>query len=275
MTIDIPLQGTPVEEYCLAGKRVLVKREDMACLPPGPPFSKMRGVFPALLTLKKAGATHVHYVETSVSMAGWGIAYCCHLIGLHCVLYDPQYAHPPELLVKHRGQWRLWGAEVRPIPSGRAKVAWYAARKGIKDIHHILLPLGIPFDSTVTATAKEASTTIHQTPCAVVVVCIGSGTIAAGVLRATSAARIPLYGVMSRSGDVDAKRDSILMKGGVVFGRGGLAVIDDHWEYAELAPGAAPFPCHPYYDLKAWCWLEKNIQRLPQPVMFWNIGASI
>jgi hypothetical protein len=33
-----------------------------------------------------------------------------------------------------------------------------------------------------------------------------------------------------------------------------------------------PFPCNPYYDLKAWEWLMKNKGQLEEPILFWNIG---
>jgi hypothetical protein len=42
--------------------------------------------------------------------------------------------------------------------------------------------------------------------------------------------------------------------------------------YYTPAQGSGPFPMHPYYDLKAWRWLESG-PRLADPVLFWNIGA--
>ena len=57
---------TPVEEYDFAGCRFLVKREDLCTQPPGPPFSKIRGLMKRLQALKDQGIKYVGYVETNV-----------------------------------------------------------------------------------------------------------------------------------------------------------------------------------------------------------------
>ncbi len=51
-------------------------------------------------------------------------------------------------------------------------------------------------------------------------------------------------------------------------------LIDPGWEYTQKPTIKAPFPCHPYYDLKAWQWLLENHSCLRQRVLFWNIGQE-
>jgi hypothetical protein len=34
-----------------------------------------------------------------------------------------------------------------------------------------------------------------------------------------------------------------------------------------------PFPSSIYYDKKAWRWLTENLEKLQDPVIFWNIGV--
>jgi hypothetical protein len=50
-------------------------------------------------------------------------------------------------------------------------------------------------------------------------------------------------------------------------------ILSPYGYYTPLETGSCPFPTSPYYDMKAWEWLTKNITSLTQPVLFWNIGV--
>lgn len=263
----IAIKDTPVEEY----NGVYVKREDL-CVPPGaPPFSKIRGLVKHLEKLKHQGYIGAAYVETSVSMAGWGVAWACSQMGMKCLIFNPVYKNPIPLLQYHRQQWRQWGAETRDLPAGRAKVNYFIARKQIPEGHK-LLPLGLPLPETVSETYSVALTCIKNYRS--IAVCVGSGTIAAGIFRAT-APNQTLYGVMSRSGNMEMKKKHITRD--VIFAgttKGKIKLIDVGWEYAGACMHPVPFPCHAYYDAKAWKWLMENKDRISAPVLFWNIGST-
>jgi hypothetical protein len=269
--------NTPVERHEIPGGPVYVKREDLAVSPPAPPFSKMRGLIPVLEALKANGIEHVGYTETNVSMAGWGVAWGCAQLGLTAVIFDPQYKTPQPLLDLHRKHWEAHGALTVPVPAGRAKVNWYRSRKIMLERYakrgH-LLPLGLPFDSSIDETYKEAiRTRIKCDDYETVVVNVGSGTICAGLVRAFRDKRV--IGVMGRSGSVSHKAAVIEKKSGVVLnGMVGAHVqlIDPGWEYTARSKARCPFPCHPWYDLKAWQWLTENREEFTGPVLFWNIG---
>ena len=81
---DKILQDTPTEEF---SKGYFVKREDMACLPPGPPFAKVRGLYRGLQKIKERGIDTVGYFETSISMATWGISYFCKLLEMKPIVF--------------------------------------------------------------------------------------------------------------------------------------------------------------------------------------------
>jgi len=265
--MSLLLRDTPIEAYC----GVYVKREDL-CAPPGaPPFSKIRGLVKHLEQLKREGVVGVAYVETSVSMAGWGVAWACAQLGLRCLIFNPIYKHPPALLEYHREQWLRWGAELRDLPAGRAKVNYYIARNQLPHGFH-LLPLGLPLPETISETRRIAAECIHAYP--TVVVCVGSGTIAAGLFQASRVGQA-LYGIMSRTGNVARKTAHI--KSAAPYHRfenGHIQVLDPGWEYANPCNVPVPFPCHPYYDAKAWQWLMEHASALPHPILFWNIGST-
>lgn len=260
------LQETPIEEY----DGIYVKREDL-CAPPGaPPFSKIRGLIAHLSYLKQQGYKGAAYVETSISMAGWGVAWACAHLELECLIFNPVYKKPFPLLEFHREQWKRWGAKLIDLPAGRAKVNYYIARKQLPS-GFFLLPLGLPLPHSISATESIAKTCVKRYNS--IVICVGSGTIAAGVLQATKPHQT-LYGVMCRTGNVKAKRNHI--EGSVFFPKscGELVLIDKGWKYTEICNTKVPFPCHPYYDAKAWDWLIDNRKNIKPPILFWNIGST-
>ncbi len=274
------LRTTPVETYTVADRPVLVKREDL-CAPPGaPPFSKIRGLFVHLTKLKAAGYQVVGYVETCISMAGWGVAWACEQLGLRAVIFDPQYKQTPAVLAYHRKQWARYPVTLIPQQAGMARVNWNIARNQLLAQYGpsaILLPLGLPLAESIEASAVEAARAASATPFDAVVVNVGSGTIAAGVWRGLRTGQGTVYGVMGRTGDVTRKQRLIERKAGV--SSAGLfkapwrfELIDPGWQYTDKSVHPCPFPCHAYYDRKAWQWLCENIDAIPGQILFWNIG---
>lgn len=271
------ISPTPIETHVVRNYKIFVKREDLSAPPGAPPFSKIRGLFLKLSKLKKEGFQTVGYTETAVSMAGWGVAWVSACLNINCVIFCPQYKNPPPLLQYHQKQWEKNNAIIRKIPAGRAKVGWYISNKMLKQEwpdNSILLPLGLPFLETIEATQKEANKI--KSDFASIVVNVGSGTILAGLLSSKSFKNSDLYGIMGRKGNIKQKRKHILS----VSGSGGFFnphpnhfyLIDPGWNYTEKSEFYCPFPCHPWYDLKAWEWLICHIKELKEPVLFWNIG---
>lgn len=265
--ILIKLADTPIERY----DDLDVKREDLSAPPGAPPFSKIRGLVRHLDKLKAQKYTGVAYVETSISMAGWGVAWACNKLGLKCLIFNPVYKTTPPLLEYHRQQWREWGAEMIDLPAGRAKVNYYTAKKMVPKGFK-LLPLGLPLLETLSETYDVAQLCLNGYKS--IVMCVGSGTIAGGVFQATTPGQT-LYGVLCRSGSIATKRKHV--EGDSIFpaiNKGRLQLIDVGWEYTQHSSVEVPFPCHPYYDAKAWEWLVKNKEELAPPILFWNIGST-
>lgn len=275
------LVETPLEYYEIDKIKIAVKREDLCGGVNAPTFSKIRGILPHLRNLQKKGINIVGYTETSISMAGWGVAWACKLLGMKAFIFDPQYKVDPELLMYHRRMWESFGAVSIPIPAGMAKVNWYISKKMLNKMcgeDAILLPLGLPFEDTIEATSVEFKRTIKDLPeIKTVVVNIGSGTICAGIFRAVGQldSDIQIIGVMGRTGNVPMKRHKIENKAALFFQFVNFRLVDPGWEYTQKSETDCPFPSHPYYDLKAWEWLQKNVKELSQPILFWNIGNQI
>lgn len=268
------LIDTPIEIYSVGDRKIWVKREDQACPSPGPPFSKVRGLVPALEKLSSKGIFTVGYTETSISMAGWGVAWACKKLGMKAVIFDPQYKNTPALLKYHRKQWKQFGPEIIPIKAGMAKVNYFISKKILKDNYSNswLLPLGLVLPETIEATQQVAMKLKDDFN--TIVVNVGSGTICSGLLKAFTNHKV--IGVMGRTGDVQRKRQMILSKAklqdGGMFGIKGFDLVDPGWHYTDPCHIKSPFPTHLYYDAKAWHWLCQNLDVLDDPILFWNIG---
>ena len=277
------LQDTPVEEHTIEGKAFLVKREDLACPPPGPPFSKIRGLWVHMQKLKQSGVTTVGYVETAISMAGIGVAWVGKELDMKAIIYDPQYSpnHPARATHEsHRRKWKEFGAEIIPLKPLMTKINFNIARKLLAEDHErVMLPLGLPFQETVEETAQQVVKT-DLTGIKTIVVCVGSGTICAGIAKGVSRLRIrpKIIGVMCRTGNRDQKKKNVAQKAGVEFdGLFGiqLDIINPGWEYIDREEITPPFPCNPFYDQKALRYLLDHYNRLVKPLFFWNIGSEI
>lgn len=297
--IRMIIDGTPVERYSgISCPEVWVKREDLSCPPPGPPFSKMRGIKPYLEKLKRSGITRVGYVETSVSMAGWGVAWIGNQIGMDVIIFDPQQKNVPSTLKIHREKWKEFGATIIPVPPGRSKINWYRARnfldKNYPKNETVLLPLGLPLEETLIATAQEFLSTENISSFSSIVCAIGSGTIFSGIIRGVKAVRSLvdnafsplLVGVLTRNGiSLDKKMEVIRGKSRyhpMVDDPISMVIIQSNYSYSKPASlcerkQLPSFPCNPYYDLKAW---EYIVDRWPdhqywcdKKILFWNIGA--
>ena len=277
---DLLVEETPLEVYRVESRIVHVKREDMCCRNFGPPFSKMRGVYKHLLRLKKEGCSTIGYVDTKVSMAGWGVAWCAKHLGLRAVVFDPQYQDAGDVLPLHRKKWEQFGAEIVPIQPSRMSIVHARAEKIFREKFGqkaILLKDGLPFDETIEETSKQWRRTAERIKPRTTVVVVGSGTICAGILSGWNGEG-DIVGILCASKLVEKKQSSILRRAGVLHGGlfgVRLQLVDPGWTYTEPSLSDCPFPCNRYYDLKAWQWLVENINRLEGPILFWNIGRNI
>ena len=275
--------NTPVEKYKVGRRTVYVKREDKCTPRPGPPFSKCRGVYAKMKKLKKEGVETVGYVETPISMAGWAVAWCAKKLDMRAVIFDPQYKNKtPIMLQYHRREWWQFSPVVLKIPAGRTCINWQIAKKILNEkyLNALMLPTGLPFQETVEETAKEWVRTMKVIKPDHTVICVGSGTICAGIINGMALRKRKLHGVLICSKNMEAYKDKIWDKAGLL--RGGLFgvpdsffnLVDPGWEYMQEAEMEPPFPCHRYYDQKAWQWLVENLKDLKGKVLFWNIGRE-
>lgn len=258
---------------------VYVKREDLCCPPPGPGFSKMRGVW-AHLTRRPEPIVGV--LDTYHSQAGWAVSYVCSEIGKRTVNYWPRYIGDAAGALRYPQQMASrFGAELVALPAGRSAVLYHAAQKDLAARYPgaYMIANALKLSESVTENAAEAERTVPLLPAeGTLVISISSGTVAAGVIQGFTAAGALDYDIVLHMGYSRSIAKCMTyvetMSGALLFGW--VRFVDEGYGYADRAEGIeAPFPCNPFYDLKAWKWLNKPgvIDTLKQPVVFWNIGA--
>jgi 1-aminocyclopropane-1-carboxylate deaminase/D-cysteine desulfhydrase-like pyridoxal-dependent ACC family enzyme len=261
------LNNTPWEEYELSGRPVWVKREDLCSAGAGPQFSKVRGLESYLRRLRDNGVKAVGVMDTFHSKAGWGTAWLCQRLGLKC--YDFYARYKDDAGVREFQQRaRECGAELVEVPNlGRQAVVSHIMRRRLTELDPlaVMLPNGLTVEDAIWENAREVEV---FTPPALArtgtwVISVSTG-VAAGLTQLMS--DVKLIAHKSYSGRSDHKLQETIS----YFP---LFLVDEGYDYRSSVEGYAPFPCNPFYDLKAWEWLRRAIHRLEQPVCFWNIGA--
>lgn len=269
--------GTPIQDY---RKRhgLWVKREDLACRPPGPPFSKTRGVY---AHIEKRSEDVVGVLDTYHSQAGHAVARACQVLGKKCTNYYPEFKHEPGPRDPQLSAKKL-GADLVGLPAGRSAILFHQARKRCESVGGYMMPNALKLKESVEETAKEVPTDFDNwedvgdgpRP-AWVIIPASSGTIAAGVIKGfgnTTDFIIHLGYVRSHL----EVRKYIEEASGVSGIGARLTIIDENYAYKDVAKDGPtpPWPCNRYYDLKAYRWWMsvKDEHAYPGDVLFWNIG---
>lgn len=270
--------GTPVEDH-LARFGLLVKREDLSCRLPGPPFSKTRGVF-AHIAARPEGVIGV--LDTYHSQAGHAVAAACRELGKQCVNFWPlRKANVSGSLSPQQRAARELGAEVRAIQAGRSSVLYHQAKKLLPEGAY-MMPNALKLPEMVTETAAEVGATLASTripPGMPVLIAASSGTIAAGVMRGfwEAGQHIGREFIIHQGYDRSADAMYKYMEGMAdldLIDEVQSYLVEEGYSYGDVArPGPDPlWPCNQFYDLKAFRWWMREGRSQHGEALLWNIG---
>jgi hypothetical protein len=260
-------EGTPLEDYT-GDYGLWVKREDKACLPPGPAFSKARGVY---ARVSSRSEVLIGVLDTRHSQAGHAVARACQVLGKRCVNYYPEMKYepgprPPQLAS------RALGAELVGLPATRSSILFNKARRLVEARGGYMMPNALKLTESVDETAAEVGRGgLANVGWDYVLVPISSGTIASGVIRGLG--RGPVYlAHMGYARPSGAALRYLRAASGV--GDADIRLIDENYDYKDVSrPGVTPpWPCNVYYDLKAFRWWVAHRAEYRGRVLFWNIG---
>ena len=266
-------RNTPVQDHTKE-YGLWVKREDLACPPPGPPFSKARGVYAHLLNRPEK---LIGVLDTQHSQAGWAVARACQVLGKRCVNYYPVFKRelddndPPQHELRNpQIRSKELGAEVVALPAGRSSVIYHTAKRDCVSRGGYMMPNALKLEESITETAAEVSGIFDN-----VLIAISSGTIAAGVIRGfrDRGGKLPQFLIHCGYSRSHEEVERYLREASGVPAVPTI-LIDEHYAYSDKASaGPSPcFPCNEYYDLKAFRWWMANREKFGGKTLFWNIG---
>lgn len=270
------IDNTPLEDH-RDTHGLLVKREDLCCPPPGPPFSKTRGVY---AHVRSRPEEVIGVLDTYHSQAGHAVAQACALLGKACVNYYPRYKKKPGPHVAQSHSMGL-GAQLQPLAAGPSWRLYHEAKKDLARIHDsYMMPNALKLPEMVTETAAEVARTLEAHPdipsSMPVLIPISSGTIATGVIKGFADAgrhpRFILHQGYTRSADAVLKY--IAKMWGESLERTSITLVNEGYSYSDQSRDGAtpPWPANPYYDLKAFRWWEREGRHTWGEALLWNIG---
>lgn len=261
------VENTPTEVYSVNGTAVYVKRDDLFGQYPAPPLAKLRGASILLSRLKREGVKRVGVYDTTVSKAGQGIAFLASELEMECWLGFPLLARTKPAESKLIAE--KLGARLFPLKAGRTAVCYHQFKHIVEENKGLMLPLGLVCKDTVLEVAREAAKVSEQYKPNTIVLCTGTGTIATGVALGADA---QVYGVSC--GMSTLKQWKRMRELAFPEAMPNVILIPPRYDYyTALDTSKCPFPTSPWYDMKAWEWLVENLNKLEQPVIFWNIGC--
>ena len=263
------LEHTPIETYDVAGRAVFVKRDDLFARPPAPPVAKLRGMRSILRRVHAEGRTCIGCFEASQSRIGHALAAACTpFAGVTClVAYQAVRNRPPPTSAL---QAERLGARLIPIPSNIVAICYRQAAKLVEAQGAWMLPFGFECEEAVEAVREEAALVPREfVEGGTLVVPCGSGVTLAGILRGLVGR--PSY-VMAVSVGRSVKAIRACLERNAINGSN-IDIRPPRRSYREAASTLCPFPCDPRYDLKGWEVLVAEIEHLPSPVLFWNVGG--
>jgi hypothetical protein len=273
------VNGTPVTRL---EPWLWVKHEELCC-PGGPNFSKMRGVY---AHMESRPEETIGVLDTFHSQGGWAVARAGLILRKRVINFFPSYRRSPGPRAAQTSA-KLCGAQLVALPAGMSAVLWHqskakmyemtgtgAGATGLKTGAY-MFPNGLQLRESVHETAVEVWNTALPVWPTVVVVSASSGTIASGVVS----------GFLEHGSALFEDTPTFMIHLGYSRSHAKLRarfpgidvqLIDEGYNYKDTArPGAdAPFPCNPYYDLKAWRWMmARRPEFAGERVLFWNVGV--
>lgn len=261
-------EHTPIESYRIGGSEIFVKRDDLYGRPPAPPLAKLRGLRRLLEKLHSGGTRLVGCWDTRISKLGLGLAAAGTFDGMRCVVSYPTKRGVPE--PAHIREAALLGAEVYPVQGGRINISFSKARRYVESLGGVMLPFGLECREAVDGVRDEAARTPAELLGGTLVLCCGSGVTLAGLINGLPTLPRRIVGVSSGR---SIPNITACLKRYVEELPAGLELHEAETRYDDAESFPCPFPSHPNYDLKAWKFLVSRRRDLPEPVLFWNIGA--
>lgn len=271
----------PIEKYKVRDREVYVVRDDLTSKFPAPNNSKVRGLFLKLKKLRERGVKAVASQDTSISRIGWGVSWLANKFDMiHYNFYPAK-----KKLNFYQKMSKYWGGILIPLRGTYANAFRAVAIKYMirHNIDAYFLPIGLSMPEAVEANAELVNMLPSDLFEGSLIISVSSGTICAGILYGImlNGYKTEVYGVLASD---FKKRDEKIRKliwitasklgKSVKLKNGILKIVDLGYKYKQKESLAPPFPCDLFLDRKAWKFLVDSVDKLKEPIVFWNVGGE-
>lgn len=274
----INYKGTKLEKYRLNDSYdFYVVRDDLMFPFPSPNFSKIRGLKVHFEKLHEQGVKIVASQDTIISRVGWGVAYFANQYDIKHYSFYPVGHYD-----FYRKMTEYFGSILIPLRGNIAPIFKDKAKQWLKK-HNIenyqYLPVGLRLYESKTEHMKMIENFDILDSGGSLITCISSGTIASGILAGVMENNFSINFVGVLVHPFKKRFKKVLMEASKLVGsykkpNWSFGVVDIGYKYNQKAKIKSPFPCDEYLDRKAFDYMIKNIENLPKPVIFWNIGGE-
>lgn len=259
----------PEEHYPIDGKWVTVSRQDLAYKKPLPPNAKMSALYEIVKQYSRQYKTMVLFAKKQK-----GISYCigfpviCKEFGVTPIITYPKSENQP--LPDWMFQLGSYGPETETIQlhPNMVTINVNQSKQIAEQRNGFFIPFG--FDHEISVMVHSEHFNVYRK---------------LGTLVMATMTGMTLAGAIDNINRGNKQVKKIV---GISCGRPVGNVIKSMEQYVDVPQNVEiinpyernhtpdieqPFPLHPDYELKAWAWMLENIQKLPEPIYFINVGA--
>lgn len=250
-----------------------VKRDDQCC--DDPPLAKIRGLFKFVERRPSFKAFGI--LDGRHSRNGWALARVCKHFGKQAVVYWPKRINETdEAQGETRDKAAKLGATCVGIQAGRSAVVFAAARSDLaqRERNSLIIPNAVKIEESVDAHIEEIAAQQSELkelgPASLVMSC-GSGTMSAGILSGLFRIGLMPEVYLVTGYEQDENRLRRYLGQFSNFPQEKITILDQGLKYGSAENDVTGFCC-PYYEAKAWNWMQFNRRKLAEPILFWNSG---
>lgn len=241
---------------------------------PLPLHGKMPALNVLLKSLQSQGITRVGCFASHGSNWAQGLPALAALYGFEktIVVYatNPRAPNYPDWLK----QARSLGATLVPVKPNMTAINSSQAKKLIEEEGAYFIPFGLDTEPVLTYLTNAMNFPDQLDN---LVLCCGSGITLVGIVQHLIQFNKHIKRIIGVSSGrpVTALQKTLTDHVGAVDSAH-VAHIDlrEGYQYSQKLKTISAWPTHPYYELKAYDWLEKNIHTLDGAVWFLNMGLA-
>lgn len=274
------MNEAPEEVYDIQGKQVIVRRDDLAYMPPLPPNAKMSALYAIVKRASEQGYRKVVMFAKKQQGTSYaiGLPVFCEMFNMEAIITIPLAKDAP--LPDWFFQIRTTGPKVRIIRlhPNMVTINVNQSRKIAAEHEAYFIPFG--FDDALSVDIHANKFSLPNYEIGTLIMSTMTGMILAGTLRQIAERHYRVKKIIAVSGgrpieSVYASMNKYIRDlfeyGNQLdnlnivnpYDRSHIAIIPDKYDL---------FPTHPDYERKAWLWMIENIDGLIEPIYFINAG---